>query len=120
MKQMLNFAFATALLALVGCTAKAPDPRAQTLERTLRLLNLKNPASDAMKNFTKGDLRLIGVNGFSCSLPGRPSVAQEKLAQQNGMYCLDGTSDVGLRDLNEQAAVYSARYNAALVKLIHR
>jgi len=36
------------------------------------------------------------------------------------MYCLDGTFDVGLRDLNEKAAVYSARYNAALVKLIHR
>lgn len=73
-----------------------------------------------MKNLAKGDLRLIGVNGYSCSLPGRPIAAQEKLAQQNGMYCLDGTSDAGLFELNDQAASYAARCNAALVKLLPR
>ena len=108
---------------MAGCTAKAPaqpDRNEQTLRATLRSLNLQNPASDAMVNFGKGDLRLIGVNGFTCSLPGRPVLVQEELAQKNGMYCLEGTSDVGLRQLNQQARAYALHYNAALLKLMHR
>ena len=123
MRQTLNCVFVMALLATAGCTAKAPaqpDRNEQTLRATLKSLNLQNPASDAMRNFGKGDLRLIGVNGYSCSLPGRPVPAQEELAQKNGMYCLEGTSDVGLRQLNQQAWAYALHYNVALLKLMHR
>lgn len=120
MTKIRNHVFALALLAIAGCNSKVPDPNAWTLEATLASLNLESPASDAMTNFSKGDLRLIGVNSFTCSLPGASVQVQEELAQKNGVHCLEGTSDAGSRQLNEQAAAYALRYNVALVKLVRR
>lgn len=101
-----------------GCTAQPPDPDTRALESTLASLDLGNPDSDATRNFDKGDFRLVGVNGFTCYLPGTRDPAQEELARENGVRCLDGTSDTGSRKLNRQAAVYARRYNEALVRLM--
>ena len=107
---------------LAACADKEPEPQKYELTQTLASLDLVDPASDAKSNFAKGDLRLRGVNGFSCSYPGRQSPEMNKVARDHGIHCLPGTTDFAEssehQSLIRQAATYSAAYNEALVRLI--
>ena len=90
------------------------------LANTLRGFNLSDPKSDLDANLARGDRRFIGLNGYTCTVPGVPEDAVELQRYGAGPYCLPGTSDVigSARHLalTQTAEDYARRYNAELFR----
>jgi hypothetical protein len=107
-------------MSVSACTAHSSPTTAQ-LEVTLASLNLANPAQDATRNFRHGDLRPVGINGYTCAMPKGAGVVAIHLAQKYGLRCLTGTSDAIVSHyyakLRKQAVEYAVRYNLALAHM---
>jgi hypothetical protein len=95
------------------------------LAATLASLNLKNPVADLDANVAKGDLRFIGINGYSCNAPGVDKDEDDRLvtSARYGLRCLSGTGDVLESDkhkaLVDKALEYAREYNKTLLARIH-
>ena len=113
---------ALALLMVLPIGAVASE--VATLRTTLSCLNLKDPASDARRNFAHGDLRFVGVRDYSCNAPGREGRELESLIATHGLRCLDGTTDAlegpEHSTLQRHASTYGIEYNKELASLIQR
>ncbi len=104
-----------------------PQTKSQTevLAATLASLNLKNPVADLDANVAKGDLRFIGINGYSCNAPGVDKDEDDRLvtSARYGLRCLSGTGDVLESDkhkaLVDKALEYAREYNKTLLARIH-
>ena len=107
---------------LVACStqkAASPeqDPNVAVLRATLSSLDLANPAADMRAHVGSGDLRPVGLNGYTCTVPGAdlhpPSSA-------TGIRCLRGTSDAissaEYARLMKAARNYAVAYDRALSK----
>lgn len=119
----------TALLALsdVGHSKGLPETlmsssgREETiLSATLSHLNLKDPGQDARERVAAGDLRPVGLNGYTCIAPG---LKPDGLPRAGSIRCLDGTADMIASQehtrLMEAARAYAVAYNLALVRLVN-
>jgi hypothetical protein len=107
------------IAACSNCDHSAEYSGAQTqtmrLKATLSSLKLNDPGEDAKAHVAAGDLRPVGIYGYTCSIPGPggnlplPSV---------GIRCLDGTSDAAENEeherLIETARVYALAYDQEL------
>ena len=111
-----------ALALILALPILAAASEVATLRTTLSCLNLKDPASDARRNFAHGDLRFIGVRDYSCSAPGREGLELEPLIASHGLRCLDGTTDAlegpEHSTLQRHASTYGIEYNKELASLI--
>jgi hypothetical protein len=89
------------------------------LRTTLSHLNLRDPRQDAKDHVASGDLRPVGLNGYTCSVPGSKGNSRPPKV---GIRCLDGTSDfVESQEhghLIEVARAYAIAYNEALDGLV--
>ena len=105
---------------LVACAPSASDStphgkNAALLATTLGSLHLSDPTVDLDANLKRGDVRFVGVYGFSCVAPG---VEEEAATSRYGINCLAGTSDA--IESTEHAALiqrardYAERYNSEL------
>lgn len=98
----------------------SPHHEEAILSTTLSHLNLKDPGQDAKEHVASGDLRPIGLNGYTCSVPGPKG---NSLPPKVGIRCLDGTSDVVESQkhgyLLEVARAYAIAYNEALDRLVN-
>lgn len=123
---MRNVAASALLLLGLLCTACAPAPlgtQGTALAATLSNVNLSDPAADAALHIRQGDMRPVGIYGYTCAYPGAASKALDDLQLKNGLRCLDGTSDAPESPrhgkLIQAASAYAATYNTALVRLAH-
>lgn len=107
---------------LVACSSRSTSTTQSgdniaTLRATLSKLNLADPAADVAAHVASGDLRPIGLNGYTCSVPGPDA---NKPQQPSGIRCLAGTSDAiegaEYGRLMTAAEVYAVAYNQALNK----
>jgi hypothetical protein len=84
-------------------------------------LNIRDPAADVALHVHQGDMRPIGINGYTCAYPGATSKVLDELQLKYGLRCLEGTSDapenVRHSKLIQKASAYATAYNAALVGL---
>lgn len=106
-----------------GHSAEHSAGQTQTLrlKATLSSLKLDDPGDDAKAHVAAGDLRPVGIYGYTCSIPGPegnlppPSV---------GIRCLDGTSDVAESEeherLIETAKAYALAYDRELKRITAR
>lgn len=101
-----------------GHSAEHFDAQTMRLRATLSSLNLKDPGADARAHVAQGDLRPVGIYGFTCSIPGPESNLPPPKV---GVRCLDGTSDAlesgEHRRLIEAAEVYALAYDQELKKI---
>jgi len=104
-----------------GHSAGQSGAQAARLRTTLSTLNLKDPGADARAHVAQGDLRPVGVYGFTCSIPGPEGNLPPP---QVGIRCLDGTSDAveseEHRRLIKVAADYALAYDRELKKIMAR
>jgi hypothetical protein len=102
--------------------AAAENGATAVLAATLRTLTLSNPLADLDANLAHGDHRFIGINGYTCSVPGVPDDDPVVRRFGAGPYCLPGTSDAiegdRHRTLIKTAEDYARRYNTELLRRI--
>lgn len=100
-----------------GSSMAQPDGNIATLRATLSKLNLADPRADVKAHVAFGDVRPVGLFGYTCSVPGPDS---NNPPTPTGIRCLRGTSDaigsVEYGRLIETARNYAIAYNKALRK----
>ena len=88
------------------------------LKTTLSSLKLNDPGEDARAHVAAGDLRPVGIYGYTCSIPGPEGNLPPPAV---GIRCLDGTSDAAEsgehEHLIETARVYALAYDQELKKI---
>jgi len=108
-------------LLCTACAPAPPGPQGEALTATLSELNIRDPAADVALHVHQGDMRPIGINGYTCAYPGAASKVLDELQLKYGLRCLEGTSDapenVRHSKLIQKASAYATAYNAALVGL---
>lgn len=116
----LAFSFAGYAQAWPNTFGKSRGREEVTLSATLSHLNLKEPAQDAKEHVASGDLRPVGLIGYSCSVPDARGAS---LPPKVAIRCLEGTSDFiesdEHRHLIEVARTYAIAYNEALDQLVN-
>jgi len=76
--------------------------------------NVADPSKDVDAAIARGDQRLLGFNGFTCSAPGVPETAVA-----SGLNCIAGTSDVlitGEESIRAKVISYAETYNRELLQ----
>lgn len=108
---------------LAACSAPASDPplvETARLKVTLATLDLEHPWEDAKRHVAMGDLRPVGIFGFSCAIPGPHG--PESPPETGGIRCLEGTTDVAEgaehRHLIDEATAYAMTYDWALQRAL--
>jgi len=99
---------------------KADDAMAAALRR----LESSDPAADVTAAIGRGDLRFLGVAGYTVTVPGVLSVTgqssdkdNERLVGKHGVGVIEGTSDDKAVLAFQLAAIrYAERYNTLLLK----
>lgn len=108
---------------LAGCSNgghSTGQSGAQTarLRTTLSSLNLKDPGADARTHVAQGDLRPVGIYGYTCSIPGPEGNLPPPRVD---VRCLDGTSDAAEseehRHLIKVAEDYALAYDRELEQI---
>jgi len=88
------------------------------LKTELQSLNLQNPMGDMEKNLSHGDMRFIGIYGFTLYCPGVDK-ANYNLVGRYGIRPIHGTSDAIERgehgDLMNSATEYARSYNRRIL-----
>ncbi len=111
--------------ACLGACSAPPAPadqqiRTAELKATLASLDLEHPWEDAKRHVAAGDLRPVGLYGFSCSVPG--PYDPKSPWNMADIRCLDGTGDVmyvgEYTHLTDQATAYAMTYNWALKRAL--
>jgi outer membrane lipoprotein LolB len=109
-----------------GCNSasdqgKAVGSNTRALAATLASLNLADPAADLDVHLKSGDIRFIGINGYTCTAPGVAD-ADTDVVSRHGMRCLEGTSDAiensEHASLVQKASKYAMEYNSELIRRI--
>ena len=117
-------AVASSLMLLAAlCTGCRTEPsKLKTLRTTVAGLNLADPEADAVRNFSLGDTRFIGIRDVGCHAPGREGIELGDLVKAHGLRCLDGTTDAleddAHRVLQGKVVQYGIAYNKRLAALI--
>lgn len=99
---------------------KADDAMAAALRR----LESSDPAADVTAAIGRGDLRFLGIAGYTVTVPGVLSVTgqpsdkeNERLAARHGVRVIEGTSDEKAVLAFQLAAIrYAERYNTLLLQ----
>jgi hypothetical protein len=85
-------------------------------------LKIENAAEDARRALKAGDLRLLGVYGFTTYVPGNPSTSPEDAGSVRSTYgvkMIEGTTDAPTsgehEQLNENAYRYAEKYNQTIL-----
>jgi hypothetical protein len=82
----------------------------------LRLLKVEEASKDAEVAYKYGDLRLIGVYGYSVEVPGFTGNPYD---HKDEIRMLDGTGDAYCTDeeqsLNKNARIYAKKYNETML-----
>jgi hypothetical protein len=84
------------------------------MAKFLASVNLADPSKDVDAAIARGDQRLLGFNGFTCSAPGVPETAVA-----SGLNCIEGTSDVliaGEEPIRAKVISYAETYNRELLQ----
>ena len=111
---------------LIGCSAQENVvplnlASADSVKNSIRTLEGADPAQDIERAIKKGDLRFIGVMGYSLIVPGVEDY-HERYEKNNGVRIIEGASDFILSDdvqrLNELATDYAERYNKLLLEYL--
>ena len=79
----------------------------------------ENPSKDVDAALARGDRRLLGLNGFTCAVPGVSEAANFEENGSTGINCIVGTSDiiiVGEEAIRARVSSYAAAYNVELLK----
>ena len=121
-----NHALMTLIATLVvasgsGCSRSSDiDVEDKGLATFLAQANLADPAKDVESALARGDRRLLGLQGFSCSAPGISSESAPKAASLE-LNCIPGTGDVilkGHEGSRAKVASYAMTYNLELMRKI--
>ncbi len=125
-----RFALALALSVPVTAAALCPPVSAQArgADRfpSLRLSDMANADAprEVARRVARGDLRFVGVNGFSLMVPGIAGGAVNRLVQAKGVNDIQGTSDAigGPEQLRLQSLAlrYARRCNALLLDYLRQ
>ncbi len=99
--------------SLLSSTLEAQKDTGPTGQFALPHPEKAHPEQDCARSIRKGDLRFIGVRGFTINMPG---VADDHYWSKYGYKVIQGTSDAGDREFNDAATKYAARYNTVLLK----
>lgn len=101
-----------------GHSAGQSGAQTARLRATLSSLNLKDPGADAKARVAQGDLRPVGIYGFTCSIPGQENSLP---SPRVGIRCLDGTSDAAESEkhgrLIKVAEDYALTYDRELKRI---
>lgn len=88
------------------------EPNLDELER----IAIADPETDLQVSLSKGDLRFVGIYGYTLVAPGVPSSE----AELQGIRGIEGTSDYVKNDLQrglqEKASKYAGKYNQLLLE----
>lgn len=97
---------------------KANTSNVDILRGIISHLNIKKPESDLANNLKNGDKRFIGINGYTCVVPGITE-SNSVLVSAYGIHCLRGTSDAidsfEHAQLMSIAIQYAKQYNKLLI-----
>lgn len=85
----------------------------------LRWIETADPVSDAKKAILVKDFRLVGLDGFTWTIPGVPGNDQFRMRDKYGLRIIEGTGDVISSDehmrLLGRAREYARAYNEYLL-----
>jgi hypothetical protein len=103
---------------LVACSsARAPDPPDEVAQ--LRWVETADPLIDAKGAVERKDFTLLGVNGYTWTIPGVVEADKFAYRDKYGMKAIEGTSDVIMSAehgrLIELATKYAKTYNEYLL-----
>ena len=97
--------------------ASAIDPVAE-----LQWLKNANPIVDANKAIKNNDYKLLGVYGFSLTIPGVNKPTEFEHQKKYGVKPIEGTSDALKNkehaELNRMAYEYAKKYNEVILNAV--
>jgi hypothetical protein len=100
---------------LLGCSSKQASEKV----RQLQWLDTANPIADATSALAKNDKRLVGIYGFTWTIPGVEEQRKEDYRDRYGLRMLDGTSDAPVNAEHERlvdlAGRYAKKYNSVIL-----
>ena len=101
---------------LTSCYAESPPPEIEALRWVLNA----NPVTDAKKAVERNDRTLLGVHGYTWTIPGVEESEKHEYRKKYGLKLIEGTGDVVLNrehlDLIKKATEYARRYNMYLLE----
>jgi len=122
----LAFALTAApFIASHGCAQSREAQKADdAMAGELRRLESDDPAADVTAAIARGDLRFLGIAGYTVTVPGVLSVSgqpsnkdNERLVGRHGVRVIEGTSDDKAVIAFQLAAIrYAERYNTLLLQ----
>jgi len=103
---------------LAGCTpVRAPEPPDEVAQ--LRWVETADPIIDAKRAVERKDFTLLGVNGYTWTIPGVAENDKFAYRDKYGMKAIEGTSDMIMGAehgrLIELATKYAKTYNGYLL-----
>jgi hypothetical protein len=116
---------AAAFTAPHGCAqGKEAQKADDAMAGELRRLESADPAADVTTAIARGDLRFLGIAGYTVTVPGVLSVTgppsdkdNERLVARHGVRVIEGTSDDKAVLAFQMAAIrYAERYNTLLLQ----
>ena len=122
MSTPVHLAWALALIAAVGCVrpsqeSNSPSPEADQLRTFLEVA----PEERLAAANRRGELQLLGVQGFALTIPGIDEPEASRYRDRYGVLPIPGTTDTPESPeherLNRQAEDYATRYNRLLLKM---
>ncbi len=107
-----------AVLCVAGCSLGQQSKEQREVKAQLIKYKKANPAADLQQAWAKGDLRFVGVHGYSLSTPGVNRGEDGGFIHLVGINPIEGTTDFirfsAQEELNEVADSYANRYNSML------
>jgi len=108
----------------VFAQGRAAETADDGMAAALRRLESSDPAADVTAAIGRGDLRFLGIAGYTVTVPGVLSVTgqpsdkdNERLVAKHGVRTIDGTSDDKAVLAFQLAAIrYAERYNTLLLQ----